>query len=106
LDENENVVRNKTRLVVKGCNKEEGIDFDKTFTPVARLKAIRILLPLHLIRILDYVKWISIVPFEMDIYKKKFIWDNLLTFKIQILQITFINFKKSFMSKTSTRGLV
>jgi len=44
LDEDENIVRNKARLVVKGCNQEEGIDFDKTFAPIARLEAIRILL--------------------------------------------------------------
>jgi len=44
LDENENVIRNKTRLVAKGYNEEEDIDFDETFAPIARLEAIRILL--------------------------------------------------------------
>jgi hypothetical protein len=37
-------VRNKTRLVVQGYSQVEGLDFGKTFTPVARLEAIRILL--------------------------------------------------------------
>jgi len=44
LDESGNVVRNKARLVAKDYNQEEGIDFDETFAPVARLEAICILL--------------------------------------------------------------
>ena len=38
------VVRNKARLVVKGFSQVEGLDFGETFTPVARLESIRILL--------------------------------------------------------------
>ncbi len=38
------IVRNKARLVAKGYNQEFGIDFEESFDPVARLKAIRILL--------------------------------------------------------------
>jgi hypothetical protein len=38
------VVRNKSRLVAKGFSQKEGIDYEATFTPVARLEAIRILL--------------------------------------------------------------
>ncbi|GKD85109.1 retrovirus-related pol polyprotein from transposon TNT 1-94 [Tanacetum coccineum] len=37
------VVRNKTRLVVKGYKQEEGIDFEVSFAPVARLEAVRML---------------------------------------------------------------
>ena len=43
MDELGNVVRNKVRLVTQGYNQEEGIDFDETFTPVARIEAIRLL---------------------------------------------------------------
>jgi hypothetical protein len=38
------VVRNKSRLVAQGFRQKEGIDYEETFAPVARLEAIRILL--------------------------------------------------------------
>jgi hypothetical protein len=38
------VVRNKARLVVQGYTQIEGVDFDETFAPVARLESIRILI--------------------------------------------------------------
>ena len=44
LDENRVVARNKARLVTKGYNQEEGIDFDGTFAPISRLESIRMLL--------------------------------------------------------------
>ncbi|GJU68481.1 retrovirus-related pol polyprotein from transposon TNT 1-94 [Tanacetum coccineum] len=42
LDELGGVLKNKARLVARGYRQEEGIDFEETFTPVARLEAIRI----------------------------------------------------------------
>ncbi|GJY22749.1 retrovirus-related pol polyprotein from transposon TNT 1-94 [Tanacetum coccineum] len=44
LDENGKVSRNKARLVAQGYNRQEGIDYDETYAPVARLESIRILL--------------------------------------------------------------
>ncbi|GJS85927.1 retrovirus-related pol polyprotein from transposon TNT 1-94 [Tanacetum coccineum] len=41
-DEDQTVIRNKARLVAKGYAQEEGIDFEKSFAPVARLEAVRI----------------------------------------------------------------
>ena len=38
------IMRNKARLVAQDYSQEEGIDFDETFTSVARLEAIRMLL--------------------------------------------------------------
>nr|GEZ95779.1 retrovirus-related Pol polyprotein from transposon TNT 1-94 [Tanacetum cinerariifolium] len=41
-DEDQTVIRNKARLVAKGYAQEEGIDFEESFAPVARLEAARI----------------------------------------------------------------
>jgi hypothetical protein len=43
-DEHGIVTRNKARLVTKGYSQVEGLDFDETFSPIARLESIRILL--------------------------------------------------------------
>ncbi|GKC80057.1 retrovirus-related pol polyprotein from transposon TNT 1-94 [Tanacetum coccineum] len=47
-DETGIVIKMKTRLVAQGYNQQEGMDYDETFTPVTRLKAIKIFLPLPL----------------------------------------------------------
>nr|GEV13028.1 retrovirus-related Pol polyprotein from transposon TNT 1-94 [Tanacetum cinerariifolium] len=43
-DEENTVIRNKTRLVVRGYRQEEGIDFEESFALVARMETIRIFL--------------------------------------------------------------
>ncbi|GJY24329.1 retrovirus-related pol polyprotein from transposon TNT 1-94 [Tanacetum coccineum] len=44
LDEYGDVLKNKAGLVAKGYRQEEGLDFEESFTSVARLEAIRIFL--------------------------------------------------------------
>ena len=44
LDEIGVVTRNKARLVAQGYDQEEGIDYDETFAPIARVESIRMLL--------------------------------------------------------------
>nr|GEU61210.1 hypothetical protein [Tanacetum cinerariifolium] len=58
-DEEQTVIQNKSRLVMRGYRQEEGIDFKESFAPVARIEAIRIFLV--------YVahKWFSV--FQMDV---------------------------------------
>nr|GEY42946.1 Gag-Pol polyprotein [Tanacetum cinerariifolium] len=41
-DEENTVIRNKSRLVAKGYAQKEGVDFEESFAPVARLKAVRL----------------------------------------------------------------
>nr|GEY26708.1 retrovirus-related Pol polyprotein from transposon TNT 1-94 [Tanacetum cinerariifolium] len=43
-DESSLVIRNKARLVAVGYSQQEGIDYDETFAPVARVEAIRLFL--------------------------------------------------------------
>nr|GFA56541.1 retrovirus-related Pol polyprotein from transposon TNT 1-94 [Tanacetum cinerariifolium] len=58
-DEENTVIQNKTRLVEKGYRQEEGIDFEESFAPVARMEAIRIFLA--------YVAHKSFNVFQMDV---------------------------------------
>ncbi|GJZ69440.1 retrovirus-related pol polyprotein from transposon TNT 1-94 [Tanacetum coccineum] len=53
------VVRNKTRLVAKGYKQEEGIDFEESFAPVARLEAVRMFIA--------YAAHKNITIFQMDV---------------------------------------
>ncbi|GJU04684.1 retrovirus-related pol polyprotein from transposon TNT 1-94 [Tanacetum coccineum] len=53
------VVRNKSRLVAKGYKQEEGIDFEESFAPVARLEAVRMFIAFAAHR--------NITIFQMDV---------------------------------------
>ena len=44
INEEGQIIRNKARLVAKGYNQKFEIDFEESFTPIARLEVIRILL--------------------------------------------------------------
>ncbi|GJZ91153.1 retrovirus-related pol polyprotein from transposon TNT 1-94, partial [Tanacetum coccineum] len=41
-DEDQILIRNKARLIAKGYAQEEGINFEESFAPVARLEVVRI----------------------------------------------------------------
>ena len=53
-----NVITYKVRFVAKGYCKKQGVDYDETFSLVAMLKSIRILLVITVIMIMRYEKWI------------------------------------------------
>ena len=46
IDKEGNVIRNKAQLVAQGYSQMEGVDYDETFAPVARMESTRILLAL------------------------------------------------------------
>nr|GEY93068.1 hypothetical protein [Tanacetum cinerariifolium] len=58
-DEEQTVIRNKSRLVMRGYHQEEGIDFEESFALVARMEAIRIFLA--------YAAHKSFTVFQMDV---------------------------------------
>nr|GEW70785.1 retrovirus-related Pol polyprotein from transposon TNT 1-94 [Tanacetum cinerariifolium] len=58
-DEENTIIQNKSRLVVRGYRQEEGLDFEESFTPIARMEAIRIFLA--------YVAHKSFTVFQMDV---------------------------------------
>ena len=43
-DEDREIIRNKSQLVAQGYTQVKGVDFDESFTSVARLESIRILM--------------------------------------------------------------
>nr|GFC79738.1 hypothetical protein [Tanacetum cinerariifolium] len=57
-DESSLVIRNKARLVAVGYSQQEGIDYDETFAPIARIEAIRLFLA--------YVAHKDFTVFQMD----------------------------------------
>ncbi|GKD16783.1 retrovirus-related pol polyprotein from transposon TNT 1-94, partial [Tanacetum coccineum] len=59
LDELGDILKNKAQLVARGYHQEEGIDFEESFAPVARLEAIRIFLA--------FVAYMNKVVYQMDV---------------------------------------
>jgi hypothetical protein len=57
LNEDGQVTRNKARLVCKGYAQIEGIDFEETFSLVARMEAIRLILAYACSKILKDIRW-------------------------------------------------
>nr|GEZ02397.1 hypothetical protein [Tanacetum cinerariifolium] len=59
LDELGGILKNKSRLVARGYRQEEGIDFEESFAPVARLETIRFFLA--------YAAHMNMVVDQMDV---------------------------------------
>jgi hypothetical protein len=61
-DEHGVVTRNKASPVAKGYSQVDGLNFNETFSPIARLESIHILLPMLLTIVSSFIKWTSRVP--------------------------------------------
>ncbi|GKC27769.1 retrovirus-related pol polyprotein from transposon TNT 1-94 [Tanacetum coccineum] len=59
LDEMGGILKNNARLVARGYRQEEGIDFEESFAPLARLDAIQIFLA--------YVAHMNMIVYQMDV---------------------------------------
>nr|GEY48471.1 hypothetical protein [Tanacetum cinerariifolium] len=58
-DEENTVIRNKYRVVAKGYAQKEGVDFEESFAPVARLEALRLFIA--------YTAHKSFTVYQMDV---------------------------------------
>nr|GFA86025.1 hypothetical protein [Tanacetum cinerariifolium] len=67
-DEENTVIRNKYRLVAKGYAQKEGVDFEESFVPVARLEAVRLFIA--------YAAYKSFTVYQMDV-KTSFLYGPL-----------------------------
>ena len=76
-DEHGTVFRNKSRLVAQGYAQVEGVDFDETFAPVARLESIRILLAI--------VSHLNFKLYQMDV--KSFFLNGMLQEEVYVEQL-------------------
>ncbi|GKD99310.1 retrovirus-related pol polyprotein from transposon TNT 1-94 [Tanacetum coccineum] len=68
LDELGGILKNKVRLVAHGYNQEEGIDFEESFAPVARVEDIRIFLA--------FAAHMNMIVYQIDV-KTAFLNGNL-----------------------------
>nr|GEV47073.1 hypothetical protein [Tanacetum cinerariifolium] len=59
MDKDGIVTKNKARLVTQGYSQEEGIDYDKTFTPMARMESISIFFP--------FATYMNFIVFQMNV---------------------------------------
>ncbi|GKC83480.1 retrovirus-related pol polyprotein from transposon TNT 1-94, partial [Tanacetum coccineum] len=59
LDELGGILKNKARFVARGYRQEEGIDFEESFAPVARLDVIQIFLA--------YAAHMNMIVYQMDV---------------------------------------
>nr|GEX02697.1 hypothetical protein [Tanacetum cinerariifolium] len=67
-DEHEILTKNKARLVAQDYSQEEGIDYDETFAPMARMEAIG--------TFLAFATYMNFIVFQMDV-KSIFLNGNL-----------------------------
>nr|GFC17596.1 retrovirus-related Pol polyprotein from transposon TNT 1-94 [Tanacetum cinerariifolium] len=67
-DEENTVIRNKSRLVAKGYAQKEGVNFEESFAPVARLEAVRLFIA--------YAAHKSFTIYQMDV-KTAFLYGSL-----------------------------
>nr|GEU53623.1 putative retrotransposon Ty1-copia subclass protein [Tanacetum cinerariifolium] len=98
----------KARLVAKGCTQTYGVDYEETFSPIAGIRAIRILIVIA--AYYDYEIWQIDLEYaflngflEEEIY----IWNNLKVLLILIIPEKYVSFKDSFMdlSKHQEAGI-
>jgi len=83
------ITRNKVRLDAKGYNQKEGIDYDETHAPLARLEVVRQILSFAYMSGFKLFRVDVRVIFSMGLSMRKCIFLNHLDLKITDFQIVF-----------------
>ncbi|GJY30526.1 retrovirus-related pol polyprotein from transposon TNT 1-94 [Tanacetum coccineum] len=93
LNEMRGILKNKARLVARGYRQEEGIDFEESFAPVARLDVIQIFLA--------YAAHMNMIVYQINVKTafcvKKFMSANQIGLRIKTIRIMCISLRRFFM---------
>nr|GEU51084.1 hypothetical protein [Tanacetum cinerariifolium] len=93
-DEENTVIRNKSRLIAKGYAQKEGVDFKESFAPVARLEAVRLFIA--------YAADKSFTVYQMDV-KTAFLYGPLKEEVTPIDQMKYQSMVGALMYLTASR---
>nr|GEY26456.1 putative ribonuclease H-like domain-containing protein [Tanacetum cinerariifolium] len=96
-DEKGFVVRNKARLVTQGHTREEGIDYEEVFAPVARIEAIRLFLAYVSFMGFIVYQWMLRVLSFMELLRKNSMFVNLQGLRALIILKKFTKWLGHFM---------
>ena len=76
LNERGEVIKYKARIVARGFTQEYGINYFDTYSPVARLTSLRVLLTIGQLRIWSFTKWMQILLSSMAHWRKISTWTS------------------------------
>ena len=96
-DEEGNVICNKARLVAQGYSQLEGVDYNETFAPVARMESIRILFALACQLKFKLYQMDVKIAFLNGYLKKMFMWLNQKDSLIHTFWIMYCILRSHFM---------
>ena len=97
IDEEGNVILNKVHLVAQGYSQMEGVDYDETFAPVARMKSIKILLALAFHLKFKFYQMVVKTAFLNGSLKKMSMWLNQKDSLIHTFRIMCCTSRRHFM---------
>ena len=89
------LVKYKARLVVKGFNQKQGIDFDEIFSPVVKMSSIQVVLGLVASLDLELEQLDVKIAFLIDDLKEEIYMDQLEGFKVKGKEHMVCKLKKS-----------